>query len=315
MTHVIPVPAGQDPLHPSFDGQAAFNAYEHVRLRLPKATFPQAARHAPNLGALADFFDVFVFDAFGVLNVGDTPILGAVERVRALRAMGKTCFVVTNAASYDRDASFAKFRRLGFDFPHDDIATSRQAAEEAVLALGGVSGGFAVLGLEEGEAGELPFPVTYPGDDPARFDEAAGFLFLSNHRWTAARQALLEASLARRNRPVVIGNPDIIAPREIGLSTEPGYFGYRLAELGLGEIAFHGKPFPSVYDLLRRRHPSMVGARIAMIGDTLHTDVLGGAAQGWSTVLVSDHGLFKGVDVNSPIAASGIVPDFIIPEI
>ena len=315
MTSIIPVPAGQDPLHPVFDGPSAFTAYEHVRHRLPKAIFPAAARHAPDLGALADAFDVFVFDAFGVLNVGNTPIPGAVERVKMLKANGKTCLVVTNAASYDRDASFAKFRHLGFDFPHDDIATSRQAAEEAVLAQGGAAGGFAVLGLDEGEAGALPFPVAHPGDDPAHFDAATGFLFLSNQRWSASRQALLEASLARRSRPVIIGNPDIIAPREEGLSTEPGYFGYRLAELGLGEVAFHGKPFASVYELLRRRHPGMAGARIAMIGDTLHTDVLGGAAQGWSTVLVSHHGLFKGVDVRAPIAASGIVPDFIIPEI
>lgn len=315
MTAVIPIPVGQNPLHPEFTGQAAFEAYEHVRHRLPKARFPQAARHVPDLGALADAFDVFVFDAFGVLNVGDTPIPGAVERVRSLKTLGKTCFVVTNAASYDREASFEKFRRLGFDFPHDDIATSRQAAEEAVLALGGAAGGFAVLGLDDGEAGQLPFPVLHPGDEASDYDAAAGFLFLSNNRWTAARQAMLEASLARRSRPVIIGNPDIIAPREVGLSTEPGYFGYRLAELGLGDIGFHGKPFPSVYELLRRRHPAMAGARIAMVGDTLHTDVLGGAAEGWSTVLVSQHGLFRGVDVSGPIAASGIVPDFIVPQI
>jgi HAD superfamily hydrolase (TIGR01459 family) len=311
----LPLPPGENPLHPAFTSEAAFAAYEQVKRFLPPATFPRAPRNSADLGELADRFDVFVFDAFGVLNVGDTPIPGAVDRVNALRAAGKTCVVITNAASYDPEASFAKFARLGFHFPMNDIATSRQAAEEAVIAMGG-GPGWAVLGLDEGEGGTLPFPALYPGDDEAAFDAAKGFLFLSNARWSAGRQAMLERSLARRTRPVVIGNPDIIAPREGGLSTEPGYFGYRLIELGLGKVAFHGKPFPSVYDLVRRRHPVIAeGARVVMVGDTLHTDVVGGAAQGWSTVLVSDHGLFKGVDVRDPIAVSGIVPDYIVPQI
>jgi ribonucleotide monophosphatase NagD (HAD superfamily) len=49
-----------------------------------------------------------------------------------------------------------------------------------------------------------------------------------------------------------------------------------------------------------------------MVGDTLHTDVLGGAAAGCRTVLVTDHGLFAGRDTVPFIAASGIVPDFIV---
>ncbi|MFD1810358.1 HAD hydrolase-like protein [Gemmobacter lanyuensis] len=34
-----------------------------------------------------------------------------------------------------------------------------------------------------------------------------------------------------------------------------------------------------------------------MVGDTLHTDILGGQAAGHGTILVTDHGLFKGRDV------------------
>ena len=31
-----------------------------------------------------------------------------------------------------------------------------------------------------------------------------------------------------------------------------------------------------------------------MVGDSLHTDILGGAAAGMTTVLITDHGLFRG---------------------
>ena len=33
-----------------------------------------------------------------------------------------------------------------------------------------------------------------------------------------------------------------------------------------------------------------------MVGDSLHTDILGGAAAGMTTVLITDHGLFRGQD-------------------
>jgi ribonucleotide monophosphatase NagD (HAD superfamily) len=33
-----------------------------------------------------------------------------------------------------------------------------------------------------------------------------------------------------------------------------------------------------------------------MCGDTLHTDILGAAARGWRTVLVTQDGLFAGYD-------------------
>lgn len=52
-----------------------------------------------------------------------------------------------------------------------------------------------------------------------------------------------------------------------------------------------------------------------MIGDTLHTDILGGQAAGLDTVLVTDHGLFKARPVDSFIRQSGIAPTWIIPSI
>lgn len=308
-------PEGENPLFPVFQAEPAFSAYQTVRPLLPSAQFPRQAEAVATLGDLADRFDAFVFDAYGVLNVGAAPIPGAVERVAALQAAGKTCLVMTNAASFDRAASFQKFARLGLTLRHDDIVTSRQAAEEA-MAASGAGQNFAVLGLEPAEAGNLPAGTFFPADDPAAFDRADGFLFLSTVRWTAARQLLLVQSLRRRSRPVVIANPDMVAPREGDFSTEPGYFGYRLALDGLGSISFHGKPFPSVYALARRRHPQLGrGRRVLMVGDTLHTDILGAAAQGWSTALVTGHGLFRGVSIAEKIAQSGIVPDFILPTI
>lgn len=298
---------------PRFDRQAAFAAYEAARHHFPSARFCAQSNPVADLGALADAYDVFVFDAFGVLNVGETAIPGAIARIEALRSAGKTCLILSNAASYDQQAAEAKFRRLGFAFSASEIVTSRQAAIEA-LEQSGLQKGLAVLGLAPGETGALPFEPVFPRTDD-ELDAASGFLFLSTLRWGMEKQDRLEASLRRRRRPVVIANPDIIAPREDGLSTEPGFFGYRLAALDLADVDFHGKPFPSVYGLVQRRFPPDADLRICMIGDTLHTDVLGAAAAGWKTVLATDYGMLTGQDIEAAIRISGIRPDHILPSI
>ncbi|MCZ8133746.1 MAG: HAD family hydrolase, partial [Rhodobacteraceae bacterium] len=98
------------------DAEAAFLRYEAVRARLPAARFPAEPAFARDLGEVADRWDGFVLDAFGVLNVGETPIPGAVARMAELRARGKKLCVLTNAASYTRAEALRKYRNLGFDF-------------------------------------------------------------------------------------------------------------------------------------------------------------------------------------------------------
>ena len=72
----------------------ALDAYEAARHRLPPAGTAQGrATPAARLTDLADRFDAFLLDAFGVLNVGETVIPGAPESVAALQAMGKRVLV------------------------------------------------------------------------------------------------------------------------------------------------------------------------------------------------------------------------------
>ncbi|MBA5778272.1 HAD hydrolase-like protein [Stappia sp. F7233] len=294
----------------------AFRFYESVRSRLPSAAHPQTFSHAADLGEIAENYDVFVFDAFGVLNVGDTPIAGARARLDALRAAGKTVFVLTNAASLGRQATLAKFARLGFDFAEREIVSSREGARLAFAAVPDKAN-WGVITTAEDECADFDAPLRGLLDEAKPdFDAVEGIVFLSTARWTEDLQQALEASMLRRPRPLIVGNPDAVAPRESGLSLEPGFFGHRVADRAGAPVAFHGKPFPSVYDLVERALPGGTPAgRVLMLGDTLHTDVLGAAARGWATALVSDHGLFRGLDVERFIEESGIVPDWIIPAI
>ena len=299
------------------DAVWAFNRYEEVRARLPSATFPDRSTKAADLLALADNFDVFILDAFGVLNVGERPVASAQAAVAKLAQAGKTLIVLSNGATRDDDAALAKYRSLGFDFEPWQVCSSRNVLVTALSAFPShMCWGVAAPAYSNIESlGVRCCPL---GDDAAVYEQVDGFVYLSRRGWTPNRQALLHATLEGRQRPVLCGNPDLVAPLDDGFSIEPGAFAHALADACLIEVAFLGKPFGDAFEaaLARaaaHREAAMDKARVAMVGDTLHTDILGGAAAGLRTVLVTDQGFFRGLDVDRYVALSGIVPDFAIP--
>ena len=291
----------------------AFEAYEAVRARLPKASYPTQARAVKNLADLVDHFDVFLLDAFGVLNIGNTAIPGAPGRIADLQAMGKTVIVVSNAASVPKPVLLAKYAGLGFNFAPEDVLSSR----EVLLAglQGKATGHIGMMGLEAYGRDELEaLDFSFLADDPALYARADSFVLLGAGDWTPARQALLETALTDRPRPVYVGNPDIVAPREDGLSREPGHFAHQIADRTAIMPTFFGKPFASIFDMALAKVPGIDKARIVMVGDTLHTDILGGQAAGVATALITDHGALKGLDVHKAMQQSGIIPHYILPS-
>ena len=153
------------------------------------------------------------------------------------------------------------------------------------------------------------------GNEPRAYDQVEGFLFLSSETWSHACQALLVQALKDRPRPVVIANADLSAPRETGFSQEPGYFGNLLMDQIEGDIRFFGKPFPEVFALAEASLGEIAPERIVMVGDTLHTDIIGGAARGWRTALVTKDGMFAGHNVQQYCQVSGINPDWCLKRI
>ncbi|TNF21401.1 MAG: TIGR01459 family HAD-type hydrolase [Rhodobacteraceae bacterium] len=303
--------AGGDHLS-TLTAEAAFDAYEAVRHRLPPVRPPtRAPRHCTTLADLAEDFDVFLLDAFGVLNIGETAIPETPERVAALQAAGKRVLVVSNAAGNPHAALMEKYARLGYDFAPEDVITSRKTLLAGLEGRGDLHWGLVATpaaGLRDLEGLHL----TYLEEDPAPYEAVDAFLMVGSAAWTEVRQGLLEAALVARPRPVMVGNPDIVAPRETGFSAEPGHFAHRLAD-GTGIApAFFGKPFGNIYDLAFARIGPVERSRVLMVGDSLHTDILGAQTAGVASALITGYGFFAGQDVARAVATSGIVPDFMV---
>jgi HAD superfamily hydrolase (TIGR01450 family) len=289
-----------------------FDRYEAVRARLPSLS----QSHRPEtraIGSLSDIEDqgdAFVFDAYGVLNVGNRPIPGASERLDQLRQAGRRIRILSNAASYNHAGAVAKFKKLGIRVKDDEIITSRGVALSYLDDRR-----WGCVAAANDDLSDLPSRACVLEDDAAGYDRAEGFLFLSTEGWSQKRQAILEQSLLAKPRPLVVANADLVAPREAGFSLEPGHFGHLLADRGILDIRFFGKPFPEAFELVEASLPGMAPSRIVMCGDTLHTDILGAAARGWRTVLVEQDGLFSGRDATSFCDAAEVFPDWRLPRI
>lgn len=298
---------------PELDFPRAWREYLAAARRLPPLPPPVAPRRVAGAQEIASAFDLVVLDAWGVLNLGDTPIPSARPAVDALRRAGKRIAVLSNDGSCDKPMAVAKHRRRGFDFAAEEIIAGVDLLPDALAALPPVER----LGLIADDP--LPFPaltrrMVRLEDAATAYDDVVGFVFLSCDTWTEARQEMLRASLARRPWPLVVGNPDIVSPGPAGIATEPGYYAHRLArELGINPH-FLCNPYPSIYERLAATFPDVPPARVLCVGDTPQTDILGARAAGYRAMLVID-GFCRGRDALALCRESGIWPDYIAPRL
>ena len=291
----------------------AFLGYESVRHRLPAVSKSGQCLYLSNLEDLIDEIDVFLLDAFGVLNIGNTAIDGVPERVSKLQNIGKKVIVVSNAGGFPHALLMKKYTNLGYNFDTEDVITSRKALLKGLLEL--PTQKYGLMATESlGRADLENIDIKYLSENIADYDNSDAFLLLGSAVWTEERQEMLLDSLKRNSRPVYVGNPDIVAPREGGFSVEPGSFAHRVADItGISPI-FYGKPFRNIFDLAFERLGNFNPDRTVMVGDSLHTDILGGHNVGIKTALISGHGFFSGQGIDKPIETSGIKPDYILAD-
>lgn len=292
-----------------------FQRYEAIRKRLPEADFPRGSSHFASLEALSEQFDVFLFDSFGVLNVGERPIAGAPERLLDLRRRGKRVAVLTNAATGPLAGLVEKYQKLGFEFARKEIISSRELLASAAAEFNpGMTWGIAAPPASDIQ--ELGLRAVLLDPDNDSITGVDGFILLSSQAWSPALQMRVENALKDRPREMLVGNPDLAAPREAGFSVEPGTYAHAIAERCDIVPKFFGKPFANAFEeAVHRFGQDVPRERIAMVGDTLHTDILGGAAAGLATILVTSNGVLRDLDLQQCLDASGIVPDYIIPHI
>jgi HAD superfamily hydrolase (TIGR01450 family) len=121
--------------------------------------------------------------------------------------------------------------------------------------------------------------------------------------------------LRRRTIPAIIANPDGAYPmskRDVGIAI--GGLAYMVEKITGRKFIRFGKPDSQIFmfamEHIMQFHPGISKKDILMVGDTLHTDILGGNKFGLDTALVLTGNLLP-EDYENRIISTGISPTYI----
>ncbi|UCH72702.1 MAG: TIGR01459 family HAD-type hydrolase [Rhodospirillales bacterium] len=276
------------------------------------------------LSEIADAYDLFLVDQWGVLHDGVTPYPGAVAALRHLRALGRPIVILSNSA---RRAHVGMEKMDSIGIPRDLYDRLITSGELTWRALRERSDPFyAGLGrrcllISWGDDRGL----TRGGVELETVDDVADAEFVlmagTNRETLDHYEPMLQAARAR-NLPMVCANPDFVSVTPEGdLVICPGAVARRYEEIG-GTVRWQGKPDVSVYEICRALYPE---ARYPLgIGDSLHHDIAGARAAGIDSLFVAggihapDLGIVRGETpsderLEALFAAIGQRPDHVIP--
>ena len=287
---------------------------------------PDSPRPIAGIGALARDFDGFIVDQWGVVHDGATPYAGARECLEALRAAGKRVVMLSNSGRSNA-ANEALMASMGF--PRELYDAFIAAGEDARSAIATRSTPF------HARLGTRCFAMTRDGE--RKLLEGLGLTFVervadadfvavigidSPRRNLPDYEGELQAARAR-NLPMVCANPDLVRFHEGRLVDAPGVLAHRYEALG-GEVFWHGKPHPPIYDSCLARMGGIARERIVAVGDSLEHDVAGAASVRLPCVFVAGGvhaealGIVRGdmpsaVRLEALLAHAPARPAFVVP--
>jgi len=288
--------------------------YEALRPVMPEPANVGDGRKTSRLIDVLPHVDALLLDGFGVINVGWQPVDGIHDFLNAAAAQDVAIMVLTNGAGQGADSTWAKYQDWGLDIARNQVVSSRDALEADLMRVtaGRTVGALGPHSLPLGLDGEVTF-----ADEEVLFDQADCFAFLGAAGWGEAHQDRLETALARGGTELLVANPDVSAPLGTMFSSEPGYWAARAMQATGVSPRWYGKPHRLAYDLVLNALELRMGrkfdrGRVAMVGDSLHTDILGASAAGIRSVLLTGYGLFRDGGSAEMIETCGIVPDWIV---
>ena len=247
-----------------------------------------------------------LIDLDGVVYTGSEPIPGAVGFLAEARRRGLTFLLVTNNSTTSPELVAGRLHRMHIEVTPQEILTSAQAATAYVSTH--VEHGMRVQIV--GEAGlrqaalDEGLEIVDDGQSAdwviAGLDRAFDYERLSN----ATRAIMAGARF-------VATNTDALLPIEGG-QVIPGA-GSIVAAIqtatGVAPIVV-GKPEPGLFEHGLRRLGSLRPEQVAMIGDRLDTDVVGGQRAGLRTILV-----LSGVTTEAEASKACPPPDAIAADL
>jgi HAD superfamily hydrolase (TIGR01459 family) len=283
--------------------------------------------HLTGFAALAERYDGFILDLWGVIHDGLNAFPHSVATLTHLRATGKRALLLSNVPR-PNEAVQEMMRRMGIaDALYTDIMTSGEAVRRSLISppdlwwaeLGGkvfhlgperdrpVLDGLPLIRVATPE--EADFVLNTGPDDhsnPSDMNEFEGVL----------------QECARYRLRMICANPDLVVIRGGVRVLCAGSLAARYEELG-GDVRSLGKPHPAIYQPVLEQL-GLDPMRVLAVGDSLHTDIAGAAGVGIASCWVLDGihaaalsdgvGGFDRAKVDAMAQAAGLAPVGAIPR-
>lgn len=248
-----------------------------------------------------------LIDMDGVLWRGAEPVAGLADFFASLRRRRIGFVLLTNNASKTPAHYVERLTGYGIAVTPAEIITSAQATADYlagqcapgtpvyVIGMAGLRQAMAERGFQLLDAAAEPGSVRYV---------VVGWDYHLNY------EDLAQATLHIRAGAGFVGsNPDRTWPSERGLLPGAGAILAALQAATDVEPTVVGKPSPLMFQIALRRLGA-AASTVAMLGDRLETDILGGHDAGLTTILV-----LSGVTTPADLAASPFQPDLVFDDI
>jgi len=246
-------------------------------------------------------------DLDGVVYAGSEPIPGAGQFIAQAKRRGLPFLLVTNNSTASPEDVARRLAGMDIQVEAAEILTSAQAAAAYVrghsqpgakIRLIG-EGGLRSAAIEEGlhvvDNGELDVEWVIAGlDRDFDYDKLTGATraILAGAKFLATNA---DALLPIEGGNVIPGAGTIIAAIQTATATAP---------------IVVGKPEPGLFEHGLARLGGLPPDQVAMIGDRLDTDVVGGHRAGLRTILV-----LSGVTAPQELATAVVPPDASVPNL
>lgn len=263
------------------------------------------------VSALAERFDLFLLDQFGVLHDGSEPYPGVPDCLSELRRAGKRVVILSNSGKRSRENE-RRLHTLGFDTGLWDLFLSSGEVAWSALASGGASQKCFLISRDNDRSAIDGLPLQLV-EDPAE----AGIILLAaseGDRFELDHYNRLLTKAARTGVPCLCTNPDKVMLTPAG----PRFGAGRIAELYEalgGAVTYIGKPFPAIYQAALVASGDAVKSSVICIGDSVEHDIAGAASAGLASALVRT-GIHAGATqdlLKAEYDRHKVRPDFILP--
>ena len=232
---------------------------------------------------IAERYDAFILDIFGVIHDGIRPFPGTIKCLQAMKEMGKATCLLSNSPRRVSGA-VSQMEMMGISSSlFDHAVTSGEATYQALTNRDEALGNdcwFIGTGVVSEIMDGLDLNLV---DGP----EDASFILNSIPGTETSAVEILKQQLqtaADKGLPMICANPDLVVNIGSAQHECAGTFAKYYEELG-GHVIYHGKPYEPVYEMCYELLEKPEKSKLCAIGDSFHTDITGANRFGIDSVM------------------------------